>query len=145
MRGDLSSVQEDCFNLMCGTLTGSGMARKVFECTFMDNHVVKVEQEPYSFQNIHEWEVWRRVSETDYSKWFAPCKYISPNGQILIMERTVSLDKSKYPKNIPAFFTDTKYANFGLLKSKFVCHDYGVHLMHEQGMTKRMRKADWWD
>jgi hypothetical protein len=130
---------------MCGTLISSGMARKVFEFTFMDNHVVKVEQDPHSFQNIHEWEVWRRVSETDYAKWFAPCKYISPNGQILIMERTVSLDKSKYPKNIPAFFTDTKYANFGLLKGKFVCHDYGIHLMHEQGMTKRMCKADWWD
>jgi hypothetical protein len=145
MRGEPKGVHEDCFNMMCGELVGSGSRRKVFDFNFMSNHVVKVEQDPHSFQNIHEWEVWRSVSETDYAKWFAPCKYISPNGQILIMERTLPLDNQKYPKLIPAFFTDTKYGNFGLLKGKFVCHDYGIHLFHEQGMSKRMRKAYWWD
>jgi hypothetical protein len=45
---------------------------------------------------------------------------------------------------MPAFFTDLKRENFGLLLGRLVCHDYGVNLLMENGMTKRMRKANWW-
>lgn len=141
---DQVSVFEDAFNLLCGAKVGDGMSRTVFECELWKGHVVKVEKDPHRFQNVLEWEVWRRVSETSLCRWFAPCKHLSPNGQILIMERTYPAPPDLYPKKMPAFFTDMKRENFGILDGKLVCHDYAVNLLMERGMTRAFRNADWW-
>jgi hypothetical protein len=152
------SVLTDFYNLFCGKVLGEGAARKVYEHNFDGKVVIKVETGDYSFQNITEWQTWERVKHTDLAQYFAPCVAISPNGRVLVQRRTSR--PTYYPDKVPAFFTDLKLDNFGVLtngnvfvddvfdvrnpKGAFVCHDYGMHMMLEKGMTKRMRKAEWW-
>lgn len=134
-------AHEDFFDLMLGAELGSGISRRVFILKHgADNLVAKVEKD--GFQNVHEWNVWNRVEGTAFAKWFAPAKALSPDGRVLIMERTIpAVDM---PDQVPAFFTDLKWENFGVLSDKrFVCHDYGTTLLVELGMTKRMRRAQW--
>lgn len=74
--------------------------------------------------------------------WFAPILFMSPNAKILCMQKTSQYPKNKKlerPKEIPAFFTDIKWNNFGWIGSKFVCHDYGfIHkfIKYENKMQK---------
>lgn len=149
----MTQTFEDAFNLLCNDKIGSGIARVVYDSVLLPDCVIKVEQAPHSFQNIIEWQVWQHVSETEHSKWFAQCRHISPCGRILVMEKT--RPALEFPEKIPAYFTDTKRENFGVSmlpdpksgkpSMRFVCHDYGCHLFHEFGMTKRMKNAEWWD
>ncbi len=140
-----NAVALDLFQLLtdCGDLLGSGVARHVYPYGLDARMVIKFEQE-HNFQNTTEWQVWNHVKHTDFARWFAPVEFISPCGRILIQRRTQAFETDKkLPERIPAFFTDTKIENWGLLKGKPVCHDYGYHLLLEQGMTKRMKKAEW--
>jgi hypothetical protein len=148
--GDLSTfAHKELVQTMCGKLLGAGAARQVYENLLDPNMVFKFETEHGSFQNIIEWETWDRVKATAHAKWFAPCIAISPCGGLLVQRRTTPA--AFHPEQIPAFFTDLKCTNFGVLfnadntPGHFVCHDYGVHLMLEKGMTKRMQKAAWWN
>lgn len=134
-----------------GDYIGEGANRKVYAHAWDQTLVVKVESAAQSFSNITEWQVWNAVKDTEHAKWFAPCLHISNNGEVLIQRRTSPA--AKYPDKIPSFFTDTKLTNFGVLVNgadygatdgQFVCHDYGLHLMLEKGMTKRMKNANWW-
>ena len=136
---------EDAFNLLCGHKLGSGMTRTVYQCNVDKSLVVKVENADVRthFQNLMEWFVWSRVCGTDYEKWFAPVVEISPDGRLLLMKKTMPL--SELPTSMPAFFTDFKRANFGLLNGHPVAHDYGTHLLMEVGMSKRMKKVNWRD
>lgn len=136
-------VQRDLFNLLCYEQIGSGIARAVWRSKVLPNSVIKVEENAVSFQNIAEWQLWEAVKDTEFAKWFAPCEWISANGAVLIQARTTPA--AKYPDRLPVFLTDTKRANYGMHKGRFVCHDYGKHLMLENGMTKRERKVEWWD
>lgn len=142
------------FDLLCDREIGNGMSRQVFSSKLLPDCVVKVEETPGRFQNVVEWETWQRVKDTEFSRWFAACRWISPNGSILIMERTRQPAPSEFLDLMPAFLCDFKRTNYGMLppgpsrtgKADFlVCHDYGTHLMFENGMTKRMRKANWWN
>lgn len=137
-------TSEDFFRMFCGDLIGEGSARAVYQYRMNSNWVVKVESGVSSFQNIMEWETWARIMETEHAKWFAPCRYISPCGNVLIQQKTAYRGRSDYPLKIPAFFTDTKYDNFGFIGKQLVCHDYGIHLLMEKGMTRRMRGVQWW-
>lgn len=134
-------IKDDFIGLICGKLIGDGAARQVYECTLDDSLVVKVEWAK-SFQNTIEWEVWSEVKDTDFAKYFAPVVAISCYGNILIMKKTEPM--KKYPEMIPAFFSDTKKANYGKYKGHFCCHDYGLNNLMTKGMTKRMVKAYWW-
>lgn len=138
-------MAHDLFLMLTGNeLLGNGVARHVFPYLLDDRFVIKFESEE-NFQNTYEWQVWNHVKMTDLAKWFAPVEHISPCGRILIQRRTKVIDKDrKLPERIPAFFTDTKVDNWGLLNGKAVCHDYGYHLLLEKGMSNRMRKAEWW-
>lgn len=120
------------------------MGRQVYDCELFDDCVVKVEDGSRSFQNIVEWETWERVRGTEFEKWFAPCVNISPSGSVLIMKKTIPILQKDYPKKMPVFLTDFKYSNYGEFDGRFVCHDYGTNLLFENGMSKRMKKADWW-
>lgn len=151
---DSSATHRQAFDLLCDELIGRGMSRTVFSSKIAPDCVVKVEETPGKFQNIIEWETWQRVKDTPYSKWFAACRWISPNGTILMMERTRPAAPCEFLDMMPAFLCDFKRTNYGMLspgltrtgKQDFlVCHDYGTHLMFENGMTKRKRKAKWWD
>jgi hypothetical protein len=141
---------EDAFNLMCGEKLGHGMSRTVFECAILPGYVVKVETSPRIFQNVIEFETWEIVKYTAASRWFAECKWISPNGKVLIQERTRVPAPSEYVEKVPVWFTDLKRENWGMAetnkegKQYLVCHDYGTSLMLQEGTTtKRMKKANW--
>lgn len=147
---DNQFVHKEAFNTLCGDKIAHGMSREVFACRIDPKCVVKCEDTAGHFQNIIEWETWQRVKDTPYSRWFAECKWISPSGCVLIMERTRPASPSEFPDRVPVFLTDLKRSNFGMAQSNgkrdwFVCHDYGTHLMFENGMTKRLKKADWWE
>jgi len=139
----------EAFNLLCGDKIGTGMSRTVFECVLLPNYVVKVETDSCRFQNILEYETWNIVKWTEASRWFAECRWISPNGKILIQEKTRPPADHELVEKVPIWFTDLKRSNWGMVRTNgkkeyLVCHDYGTSLMLQNGtVTKRMRKADW--
>jgi hypothetical protein len=149
---DNAFIHQEAFHTLCGDLIARGMSREVYSCRIDPDCVVKCEETSSWFQNVAEWQVWQRVKDTEHSRWFAACRWISPSGAVLIMERTRPASPLEYPDKVPLFLTDLKRSNFGMAHATvggkrdwFVCHDYGSHLMHENGMTKRLKKADWWD
>lgn len=140
----------DLVGLFLGKELGDGMSRRVYEFIQDKSCVVKVEDAGDKFQNVFEWKVWQAVKDTKYAKWFAPCVDISANGIFLIQKRVEMIPKAQYPEEIPPFFTDLKYANFGLFNKRFVCFDYGtIHFLAlSQYFDKdklKFKKAKWWD
>lgn len=136
-------VLYDWMNAALGQKLGGGIGRKVFVYGLNPKFVVKVEQQ--GFQNVIEWEMWKTVKNTPYARWFAPAVEISGLGTILLMERTLPAPRAKYPSRLPEFLGDCKYSNYGLLRGRIVCHDYGLMSLATNGLSKRTRKADWWD
>ena len=140
------AIAFDLFQLLTdrGRLIGSGISRHVYPYGLDPKRlIIKFEQEE-NHQNVMEWQIWQSVQYTDLAKWFAPVKAISPCGRILIQHRTKPYSTAaKLPNQIPAFFSDVKMDNWGMLKGEPVCHDYGYNLMLEKGMTKRMKNAYW--
>lgn len=136
-------VLRDGFRMFCTEQIGAGIARKVFRSDLLPDYVIKTEENSGSFQNVLEWETWREVKDTKFAKWFAPCIEISSNGSVLVMKRTKPLTRD--PEKMPAFFTDMKRTNYGMLGRQPVCHDYGMTLLMQVGLTTRMRKPAWWD
>jgi hypothetical protein len=135
-------THRECANLLLDDLIGVGTHRAVYSSSLLPDCVVKIETGP-RFANIIEWEVWSRIQSTEFAKWFAPCVSISPNGLILIQKRTQPA--YDFPEKIPAFFSDIKGQNWGMLEGRLVCHDYGNNLLMERGMTRRMRKINWFE
>lgn len=133
---------EDAFELLCGEKIASGAYRDVFSFLFdKENYVVKVERGNYGFHNIGEHNVWRTYKDAPkVAKWLAPVKLISPRGLVLIQRRTRPLQCD--PLKLPAFLTDRKRANYGVLDGRIVAHDYGW-IIEKPDM--RMTKAGMWD
>lgn len=120
------SVYRETLGLLLGAPLGRGAARRVYANALDPRTVVKIEDAACSFQNVQEWETWRLVADTPLARWFAPCRFISPSGVVLIQDRAEDIDK--FPAEIPAFFTDLKLANFGRIGRQFVARDYGTTL-----------------
>lgn len=140
------TLGRDLAKMLVGAKIGFGSSRRVYEYELDKEIVIKEEGRYGSFQNIMEWEVWQAVKDTKYAKWFAPCITISGNGLLLLQKRVEPLPRAQYPKKIPAFFTDKKYQNFGMLGKQLVCFDYGtLHRYTLTQLAKKMQKADWWD
>jgi hypothetical protein len=137
------AAQSEAFHLLCDDKIGYGCSRSVYSSQVLRDCVVKVEEKAGRFQIVIEWETWQRVQGTPFEKWFAPCRWISPNGIVLVMTRTVPA--TSFPEKMPAFLWDFKRTNYGMLGDRFVCHDYGHTKLLEYGMTKRMQEADWRD
>ncbi len=131
--------------LFIGKEIGHGMSRMVYQHFQDRNLIIKVETGNENFQNVIEWTIWQSVKDTPMAKWFAPCVDISPNGHFLIQKKAEKIPKSQYPKTLPAFFTDLKYDNFGMIEDKFVCIDYGTMNLVRNIFTKKMQKANWWE
>ena len=66
------------------------------------------------------------------------------SGHFLVQARTTRPTHYDWPEKVPAYLTDLKKANFGMLNGRLVCHDYGLHMMREVGIaSRRMVKARW--
>lgn len=134
-------ISLDCF---CGKKLGEGSSRHVYQYALDSDYVVKIDDKAQTFQNIMEWEVWRTVMDkAGTNRWFAPCKYISPSGTILIQRKTISKPFAKYPDKIPSFFADRKLDNFGFINNHLVAHDYGVNNLIENGYEVNLEFANW--
>lgn len=135
---------ESVYHFFVGDYISHGLSRYVYEMNNDPHKVVKICTGNVK-QNILEHEVWDRIRETEHAKWFAPVYHISQDGRVLIQHKTKPVTREELPDKIPAFFTDMKVTNWGRVYKRIVCHDYGMNLLMEHGMTKRLRKADWWD
>jgi len=125
----LQDVNTDLILILCGEKIGSGVYRSVYEFNMNPERMV-VKIEPRSTDcNMQEYLLWDEIQGLCgnlawVKEWFAPIQYCSPNGKVLIMQRTKQLNRPR-PKKVPAFFTDVKADNFGWIGNRFVCHDYG--------------------
>lgn len=133
---------EDAFNLLCGALLGEGVHRKVFACRLRPELVVKVEAEPAFryFANVHEMKMWNDSSLKE-AEWLAPCRYLSPDGRILLQDRADPVPGDyEMPERMPSFLTDFKRENFGILRGKLVCIDYAMPI---PSYNSRLKKVNW--
>lgn len=142
----MTKAFEDAFNLLCGEQLGSGLHRFVYECRLRPELVVKVERENVDwrfFANVHEMRFW---DNNQYYKkvadWLAPCRYMSPDGRILLQDRArpaTSFDN--LPEKLPGFLTDRKPQNYGYLPNgQFVCIDYTLTI---DNPNTRLSAAKW--
>ena len=133
-------VLADMRSLICGEKIGSGAFREVFEHAYNPRWVVKVQIEDPAkgawFHNAAEWEVWHEIKETPYAKWFAPCHHISAFGLVLIQSKCEPIKKTEFPKLLPDFFGDVGLRNWGMLKGKPVCIDYGFNRLAKVALRK---------
>lgn len=141
-----SAAQRDLWSLVCGKKLGRGIGRTVYEYKPDPSLAIKIEDRASSFQNIAELEVWNAVAHTPWAKWFAPVVQISGAGTVLLMRRTSPLREKELPNRVPAFFTDLKRTNFGILDGRLVAHDYGTFpaVMLGAALNGKTRKAAWW-
>ena len=132
-----------------GKKLGSGCYRSVYDYNLGrdKDYVIKIEP-GFSNCNHNEAQTWSEVSYFTgklewVKKWFAPVKWISPNGKVLCMEKTIPEHKKlKRPDMVPAFLNDFKYDNFGWIGNDFVCHDYG-QLWNMTNYTSKKIKVNW--
>lgn len=145
--GDYPTQARDLAYLFLGDIIADGSTRIVYKCLQDSSAVIKHEPKGNRFQNVIEWEVWQTVKGTKFEKWFAPCIDISSNGVWLIQRRIEPIPKGMFPKKVPAFFTDMKYQNFGMLGKQFVCCDYGtIHIeAMKRSFSKKTKKPEWWN
>lgn len=139
-------IPDELFDFMCGKQLGYGVYRNVFEFKFNKKYVIKVaDSEQGRAVNLLEYRLWTEMFATPLEKWFAGVVDVSEAGKYLIQERVEQLPKEQYPEQIPYFFSDTKYSNFGYLKGKgFVCVDFGSFNIF-RGVSTKMKKVDWWE
>lgn len=141
-----SRIHTDIFNEVFGEYIGTGLHRVVFaHPEYPKKWVVKVDVGNRN-ANIIEEEVWSYAKDTKLAKWFAPVAELSAGGRLLLQRRCTALERSKYPKKIPDFFTDLKYSNWGMLDGRPVCLDYANSLVMTKGLfTGKMQIARWWE
>ena len=143
-------VITDLVTSLCGKHIAEGSFRSVYEYPLDEKYVIKLENNN-SNCNLVEYMIWQEVKELKgnlewVKKWFAPVKWISPNGRVLVMQKTRDSEDvpkgCKIPEKVPKFLWDIKLENFGWIGKNFVCHDYGqFYNMIEY--PKAMRKIDW--
>lgn len=140
----MTSAFEDAFNLLCHGQLGEGIHRKVFACRIRDDFVVKVEDgaEWRNFANVREMQFWCDWQHHEpVARWLAPCEFLSPDGRVLLQRRCEPIPSGyELPATLPAFLTDVKRENFGLLDGRLVCVDYAGTV---PAVNKKPRKASW--
>jgi len=135
-------VSLEMCDFFLGKLLGYGVSRCVFEYSFDKRFVVKIDLSDYN-ANVIEANIWQHVARIPkLSKWFAPVGMLSRCGRIMFQRKcNTKTEVSKYPKNIPDFFRDVKYSNWGLLGDRVVCFDYS-HVSITQLGDNKMVKAN---
>lgn len=129
--GNISKLELVSF--MLGNKLGHGASREVYALGIDGSKVIKYEYVCGKFDNAHEWGIWSELCDTQWARWLAPCRNISPCGTFLIQDRTAPL--REFPKGfkIPSFMADAKPENFGMLGGRIVAHDYGNHRLFHRG------------
>lgn len=139
-----SGIAVDLLSMCIGDFLGSGSYRKTFVYDLDPSKVIKFETGAGDFENVMEWKAWERLKDSNLRTWLAPCRFISPSGSVLIQDRTYEPPPTyKWPGKLPAFMTDLKHSNFGLIGKRLVCHDYGLSLHYRTHIPEAMRKAVW--
>jgi len=146
----LQDVNTDLILSLCGKKLGAGVYRTVYEYNLDDKYVIKIEPNATE-SNMAEYMLWDEIKYLCgdlawVKEWFAPILWMSPNGKLLVMQRTEEKPNKERPREVPAFFTDLKRDNWGFIGNKFVCHDYGfIHkfIKYEKKMQK-VNKNAWW-
>lgn len=143
---ELPTSSRDLAGLFIGEVIANGMSRTVYQHAQDPSLVIKVELQGDHFQNVMEWRIWNDIKDTALSKWFVPCVDISANGIFLIQKKVDLIPLDQFPKQIPYFFTDLKYQNYGIYNKHFVCLDYGtINIFRLTNFSsKRMQKPKWW-
>lgn len=143
------AVMDDVLTSLMGEQIGEGSSRLVFEYRLDPRMVIKVQMTDSrgQFCNITEYLHWNDINAmSNYNKWlpkwYAPVRWMSTNGRLLVMDRTKPIPEHKLPKRIPHFFSDVKAENFGILRGRIVCHDYG-HLKPLTEHTRKTVPANW--
>lgn len=141
-----SNVNYDLITSLCGKRLGSGYYRAVHEYNMDNRYVIKLEDGASSC-NMTEYLMWKELEHLCgdlawVKKWFAPVKWISPNGRVLVMRKTSEKPDKKRPEKVPNFLWDVKWDNFGWIGNQFVCHDYG-QFYNFIDYKKGMQKAHW--
>lgn len=137
-----SGFSRELLEFVCGDRLGAGMSREVFRFALDERYVIKFEPITHRFQNAAEADIWDSVKHTELKRWFAPVHAISGCGRIMLQEYAMPLAVAQYPERIPAFFTDTKASNWGLIGRQPVCVDYGRTLIVSHGLRGQMKRAD---
>lgn len=131
-------IYSEFAHFMLGDVLGSGMSRKVYQHPFDRTKVIKVENSASHFQNVLEWRIWQDFQFYEkVKKWLAPCHAISHNGTFLIMEKADDIPNERKIETLPAFLTDHKRSNFGLIKGQIVARDYALS---RYDLSLRMKK-----
>lgn len=140
-----SQVHKDAFDLLCGKLLGEGIHRKVYACRLRPELVVKVEicEDWRYFANVLEMKFWNDHEHYfKVAQWLSPCEYMSPDGRILLQRRVTPIyDRSALPEKLPAFLSDVKIENFGLLDGRVVCMDYAMTIPNPSTVLKKVHWA----
>lgn len=146
----LMPVATDMVSSLCGEKLGSGVYRSVHNFNIDPKCVIKIE--PLNTQcNVTEYLLWNEIQHLCgdlawVKDWFAPVKWISPNGRLLVMEKTFDKPKKKKPEFVPKFMWDVKPDNFGWIGNKYVCHDYGqFYNFISYGREGRGLKKAFWE
>lgn len=123
-----TTVAADFFNVFCdSTPLGFGAGRTVYRCGVNPDWVVKIENVHQSFQNVMEWNNWHDLrGRKNFSKWLAPCHFISGCGCVLIQSYASDISSRELPAKLPHFLGDVKPENFGMLDGQIVCRDYAI-------------------
>ena len=111
-----------------------------------EKYVIKIEPRNTNCNQV-EYTLWEEIKGLTgdlawVKDWFAPVKWISPNGRILLMQKTKEDFNKEYPEKIPKFMWDVKPDNFGWIGKNLVCHDYGQFYSFIE-YSKKMKKVDW--
>ena len=143
---NIAPISLDFVTSMCGKHLGSGTYRSVFEYNLDEKYVIKIEPRNTNCNQV-EYTLWEEIKGLTgdlawVKDWFAPVKWISPNGRILLMQKTKEDFNKEYPEKIPKFMWDVKPDNFGWIGKNLVCHDYGQFYSFIE-YSKKMKKVDW--
>lgn len=145
----LQDVNTDLITTLLGEKLGKGSYRTVYQHNWDKDWVIKIEPKNTEC-NITEYLLWDEIrglkNELAWVKdWFAPVLWMSPNGKILCMKKASEFPKNKKlerPTEVPAFFSDVKWDNFGWVGNRFVCFDYGFMYKFIK-YEKKMQKVNW--
>jgi hypothetical protein len=124
---------------------GNGIYRDVYR-TIMKHLVIKIANcQKGQMENIMEMKLWEEVKDMPIKKWFAPCVKVSESGKYLLQEKIEHGRQQDYPEEVPHFFIDMKYTNYGWIGKQFVCCDYSDFIITNGFNSKKMKKAEWWE
>jgi len=137
--------EEELLDLITNKKIGVGAYRTVYSLNDCDDYIIKVANgDDGEKENLRELLLWIEIKDCypKLKKYFAPCLSCSDTGKYLLQKKVIFPDFKKYPKQLPSFFSDTKYQNFGLLNGKLVCIDFGCFNIRG---SEKLKTVKWWD